>query len=128
MKNHKNKKDDNFLDRIPLCVEKYKWDKDDAGVVTIYVENKGVFNRAAQKLLHKPEVSQVHLEKMGNFIWPLIDGEKSIYEIGQLVSEEFGEEAEPLYPRLTQYFRMLMNCGFVEMQKKCGSRQETNRI
>ena len=128
MKNHKNKKDDNFLDRIPLCVEKYKWDKDDAGVVTIYVENKGVFNRAAQKLLHKPEVSQVHLEKMGSFIWPLIDGEKSIYEIGQLVSEEFGEEAEPLYPRLTQYFRMLMNCGFVEMQKKCGSRQEADRI
>ena len=47
---------------------------------------------------------------------------------GTGVADEFGEEAEPLYPRLTQYFRMLMNCGFVEMQKKCGSRQETNRI
>ena len=117
MKNRRNKKDDNFLDCVPVCVDRYTWDKDEAGAVTIYIENKGFFNRAAQKLLHKPKVSQVHLEKMGSFIWPLIDGEKTVYEIGRFVSDEFGEEAEPLYPRLTQYFRMLMNCGFVEMKK-----------
>lgn len=105
----------NFLDMIPARVGKYDWNTEESGTVTIYVENTGMFNRAAQKLLKKPEVSQVHLEKMGSFIWPLIDGKKTVYAIGQLVKEEFGEEAEPLYPRLTKYLQMLIHCGFVEM-------------
>ena len=47
MGNRKNKKDNNFLDFIPVREEKYKWEKDEAGAVTIFVENKGVFNRFA---------------------------------------------------------------------------------
>ena len=43
MGNRKNKKDNNFLDFIPVREEKYKWEKDEAGAVTIFVENKGVF-------------------------------------------------------------------------------------
>ncbi|MCR5543048.1 MAG: PqqD family protein, partial [Eubacterium sp.] len=39
---------------------------------------------------------------MGSFIWPLIDGKTSIYNIGEAVKEHFGEEEEPLYPRLVQ--------------------------
>lgn len=110
-------KKNNFLDYIPLHVETYRWDMDEEKNVTIYVENKGLFNRVAQKLLKKPKVSQIHLEKMGSFIWPLIDGERTIYDIGQKVSENFGEDAEPLYPRLTQYIKNLKDYGFIEYKK-----------
>ena len=127
MGNRKNKKDNNFLDFIPVREEKYKWEKDEAGAVTIFVENKGVFNRIAQKVLHKPKVSQVHLEEMGSFIWPLIDGEETVYEIGQEVSEHFGEKAEPLYPRLTKYFRMLSDYGFVKMTPGEKQNKQDNR-
>ena len=106
---------DNFLDYIPKHVEKYRWESDEEGNVTIFIENKGLFNRLAQKFLKKPKVSQLHLEEMGSFIWPLIDGETSIYNIGEAVKEHFGEEAEPLYPRLVQYIKTLKDSGFIDL-------------
>lgn len=55
---------------------------------------------------------------MGNFVWPLIDGTRTVYEIAQLVKEEFGEKAEPLYERLVQYIQNLENYGFIEVREK----------
>ena len=99
------KSKDNYLDFVPVISDKHKWEADEEGNVTIFIENKGIFNWLAQKLLKKPKVSQLHLERFGSYIFPLIDGKASIYEIGQKVGERFGDEAEPLYPRLTEYFK-----------------------
>jgi len=114
----KKYKTDNYLDYIPVRSDKYKWEKDRDGDVTIFVENKGVFNRLAQIILKKPKVSQIHLEKFGSFIYPLIDGKSTVYEIGQSVNSRFGDEVQPLYPRLSQYFRMLHDYGFIEYKKE----------
>ena len=107
------KSKDNFLDYVPVISDKHKWEADEEGNVTIFIENKGIFNWLAQKLLKKPKVSQLHLERFGSYIFPLIDGKTSIYEIGQKVKVHFGDEAEPLYPRLTEYIKMLHDYGFV---------------
>ena len=53
---------------------------------------------------------------MRNFVWPLIDGTRTVYEIAELVKAEFGDKAEPLYDRLVQYIRNLEAYGFVEVQ------------
>lgn len=50
---------------------------------------------------------------MGTFVWPLIDGEKTVTEIAALVKEEFGEKAEPLYPRIVKYFQIMESYNFV---------------
>ena len=47
------------------------------------------------------------LADFGSFVWQQMDGSRSIYEIGQLVKVQFGEKAEPLYDRLSQYFQTL---------------------
>lgn len=107
----------NYLDFIPVIPEKLKYDIVD-GNVTIYQENKGLFNRIAQKLFKKPAVSQIHLDEMGNFIWPHINGQNSIMDIATLIKEEFGEKAEPLYNRVVQYFKTLVSYGFVDYSKK----------
>lgn len=112
-KRHNRAEKENYLDYIPVHNEQFDWDTDKDGNITIFVENKGLFNRIAQKLLGKPKVSQVHLEEMGNFIWPLMDGSHSVYEIAQLVGEKFGEKAEPLYSRLIQYIHNLESYGFI---------------
>lgn len=57
------------------------------------------------------------LEKTGSFIWPLIDGERTIFEIGKIVGDHFGNDADPLYVRLSDYFRLLKNCGFVKLER-----------
>ncbi len=115
MKTKKNvKQSENYLERRPARPEHIKWSKDEAGIVTLDVENTGVMNRVAQKLFRKPKVSHVHLDKIGSFVWPLLDGRKNIVELGLLVKEQFGEEAEPLYERLAKYFQILDSYSFVE--------------
>ena len=116
MKNKNNVPLKNYLDYIPVHSEKYSYSISDGGNVTIYMENKGSFNKVAQTLFNKPKVSQIHLDEMGNFIWPLMDGKRTVYDISQLVKEEFGEKAEPLYNRLVQYVRNLESYGFIKLR------------
>ena len=103
----------NYLDFVPKKNPAFCWELDDDGMVVILIENKGIYNRIAQKLLKKPRVSRITLEKFGSFIWRQIDGTRSVYEISGLVSEEFGEEAEPLIERLVKYLRILQNNRFI---------------
>lgn len=110
----KKKKEENYLEKIPVRSAELKWSADEQGIVTIDIENKGLANRVAQKLLKKPKVSHIHLDEMGSFVWPLIDGEKTIIEIGEAVKEHFGEKAEPLYERLAKYFQILESNRFVK--------------
>ncbi|MBO5059625.1 MAG: PqqD family protein [Clostridia bacterium] len=116
MKN-KNAKSENYLERIPVRRGDIKWSCGAEGIVTLEIENKGVFNRIAQKLLKKPKISYVHLDEMGSFVWPIIDGEKTIIDLGKAVEGQFGEKANPLYERLAKYFRILESYGFIEWKK-----------
>lgn len=107
----KTKIQENYLERIPMRAE-IPWSQDEDGRVTLHIENKGVFNRIAQTLFKKPKISHIHLDETGSFVWPLINGEKTILELGTLVDEKFGKDAQPLYPRLAKYFQILESYGF----------------
>ena len=110
----KNIKDENYLEKKPICKSGLNWSKDENGNVTLEMENKGLANRKMQKLIKKPKISYIHLDEMGSFIWPLMDGEKDILEIGKFVEEHFREKANPLYERLSQYFKTLEKYNFIE--------------
>ena len=110
------KKQENYLDKIPQKGD-FKWTTEDDGIVTLEIENKGIVNRICQKLFKKPKISYVHFDKMGSFVWPKINGEKSILDISEDVKKEFGDEANPLYERLCEYFRRLESYGFVTFKE-----------
>lgn len=116
MKKRKNVIERNYLDSIPVRNPSLRWTTDDNGIVTVEIENKGFVNRLAQKLLHKPRVTYIHLDENGSFVWPLIDGEASVFELGKAVDEHFGEAAHPLYERLARFFQILESYGFVSMK------------
>ena len=106
----------NYLEFVPVR-QIGRFSGDENGVITLEIENKGVFNRVAQKLLKKPKISYIHLDEMGSFVWPLIDGERNITDIGVFVKEHFGDKAEPLYERLAKYFKVLESYGFIKFKK-----------
>lgn len=112
----KKNNQENYLEKKPVR-GKLSWDSDENGNVTLHVENKGAMNRIAQVLFKKPKVSYIHLDETGNFIWPLLDGEKDIIEIGKAVKEHFGDKAEPLYERLSKYIQTLESYGFIEFNE-----------
>ena len=85
----KNK--ENYLEKIPSRSADINWSTDENGIVILDVENKGIVNRIFQKLLKKPRISHIHLDEFGSFIWPVIDGKKTIIDIGVIVEEHFGD-------------------------------------
>ena len=91
-----------------------KWSEEN-GAVTLELENKGAMNRIFQFLLKKPKITYIHLENIGSFVWPHLDGQKSVEDLGLLVKEKFGEKAEPLYERLVEYLRILESHKFISM-------------
>ena len=109
----------NYLDNIPVINGDIVW-KENNKLVTIQQEHKGFYNTLAQKVFKTPRVSNIDLDKFGSFVWLQIDGERSIFEIGKLVSAEFGEAAEPLYERLSKFFYTLNEEKFVTLRKKAG--------
>lgn len=112
----KKKQQKNYLDLIPERAAALTWSTDDEGIVVLEVENTGVFNRIAQKLFKKPKYTKVHMEKYGSFLWPLIDGERSVMELADLQKAEFGEEVEPLYPRVVKYMQIMESYHFISFK------------
>ncbi len=108
--------DANYLDNKPVKNPDINWTTDDEGKVTLEIENKGIANRIAQKLIKKPKISYIHLDEMGSFIWPLIDGERNITDISVFVKEHFGENAEPLYERLAKFIKILESYKFISFK------------
>ncbi len=114
MKKKKEVISKNYLEKIPMRPGHIKWSTGENGIVTLDIENTGFMNRVAQKLFRKPKVSHIHLDEMGSFVWPLLDGEKNIVELGQAVDAQFGDKASPLYERLAKYFQILDSYHFIE--------------
>jgi len=112
----KKKQQKNYLDLIPERSPEIQWSKDEKHIVVLSVENAGFFNRMAQKLFKRPRYTQVHMEKYGSFLWPLIDGEKTVMELAKLQKEAFGEEVEPLYPRVVKYFQIMESYHFIRFK------------
>ena len=106
------KKSKNYLEYIPIISDKNDWSVEDA-VVTVHMVHRGFFPFIAQKVFHRPRISHIRLDEMGSFIFPLLDGTRTVGDVAELVHAEFGEAAEPLYDRLVQYMKILHNNGFI---------------
>ncbi len=115
MKRKKQQK--NYLDLIPVRAKELSWTRDDEGIVILEVENTGVFNRIAQRFFKRPKVTKVHMEPFGSFLWPLIDGGRTVKELADRLKERFGEEAEPLYPRVVKYMQIMESYHFISLSE-----------
>ena len=111
------KPQENYLDYIPVISAKNTWSEEN-GVVTIHMVHRGVYAAIAQKVFHRPRVSHIALDAHGSFIFPKIDGTRTIGELALLVKAEFGADAEPLYERLVKYMQILRNNGFIYFKGK----------
>ena len=107
------KQKENYLAYVPVISPQNSWDVREDGIVTIHMVHLGFFPWIAQRFFGRPRVSHIKLDRMGSFIFQRIDGVKTVNELAQLVSEEFGEEAEPLYGRLVEYLQILRNNRFI---------------
>ena len=103
------------LSGLPSINDK-KWDCED-GLVEVTVENTGFYNTIAQKFFRRPRFSFIRLDEYGSCVWQQIDGQKTIYEIGQILKNTHKGAADQLYERLASYFKILEQNGYVVFRK-----------
>lgn len=111
-------KAENFLDHVFARNPAHAWETDENGAVTLAVEHRGLAHWVAHRFFHRPQISRIHLDALGSFVWRSIDGARSVYELGGLVEERFAQEAHPVYERLAVFMKRLERCGFIERCRK----------
>ncbi len=117
----------NYLDLIPQRSSALNWYVDIRERIVLEIENTGFFDRIAQKYFGKPKTTKVHLDPQGSYLWPLIDGKRSVYELAALQKERFGEKAEPLYPRIIKYMQILESYHFIYYLNKVEEKSKKGR-
>lgn len=112
------KKQQNYLDFVPVINPQNSWTQDEQGIVTIDMVHRGFYARIAQKFFHTPRVSHIKLDAYGSFLWKEIDGVQTVGALAQKMKAQFGEQAEPLYDRLVKYMQILHNNRFILFRGK----------
>ncbi len=123
--NKKSKKqniDINYLDLIPVRSEELHWHKDIKGRVILDVENTGWFNKIAQTVFNKPQYTKVHLDAQGTFIWPLIDGKRTVSDIAALVKKNSEKQPNLCIRELSNISRLLRAIILLNLQISLPSR------
>ncbi len=110
----KIKKEDNYLDYVPKKSQDINWIEKEDGLVQIIIPRDSLFERIVRKLFFTPENYKVDLDKIGTFIWNKINGTNNLYQIGEELKVEFGDEVSPLYDRLIHYINILKNNKFIK--------------
>lgn len=105
----------NFLDYIYKVAEGKKFTTNEkTGIVTIKVENKGFYNRIAQKFFHKPKYSFIDLDQYGSTLWLLLDGKKDVAALVKEMKEEFPKEADTMHDRVIRFIATLVHNDYIE--------------
>jgi hypothetical protein len=89
------------------------WECGADGIVELHIEHKGFYNKIAQTVFKRPRISHIKMDEMGSFIWLALEKEDTILKIASYVNEMFGEKAEPLLPRLVQFFKIMENNSII---------------
>lgn len=111
------KKEENYLDRIPVRSPDIQYQTNEENHVIIMENHKGIWDRVFQHILKRPKITKIELDVYGSYVWEKINGQKNIYEIGKEAGLNFGTEIEPLYERMALFIRTLELRGWVSFKK-----------
>ena len=70
------------------------------GFTEIILPRDGLLDRLVRLVKNTPKVMRIQLDDRGSYVWQVMDGSRTIEEIGRLMDAEFGERAAPVYERL----------------------------
>lgn len=107
----------NLLDLTPYRRAKWRIEK---GVIVIRRPRyRSRMVRRIAKFLGLPLFYTIRLDSKSSRVWNLIDGRRTVRDIGERMSALYGEEIEPLYGRLAVLLSIMRNnelIGFRELQ------------
>lgn len=94
-----------------------QWKVLEDGTVELAMEHMGLFAAIAHKVFKRPSTSYIKLDELGSFVWQELESSHDVKTVSEAVHSHFGEKAEPLLPRLGQFFNLLERYGFIVREK-----------
>ncbi|MEA1975417.1 MAG: PqqD family protein [Bacillota bacterium] len=117
----KSKKESkNFLDFIPIKVEKIETNLKEDGFVDLIIPRDGFLDKIVRKIAKTPDKKVISLDLLGSSVWKAIDSYRNVGDIAMVIKEEFGEDADPLYDRLLPFINLLSNNEFITLKRVDG--------
>lgn len=108
---------DPILKQVPILNSEIEFEVRDDIVFIIKRNNSKLHNFFRKIKKNIPEKTEIEFDSISSKAFILINGERNVYEICQLISAEFGEDAEPLYERLVTYFDSLAaNLNYISIK------------
>ena len=95
----------NLLELVPHRIA--TWSEDGEKVVLQLPEPERSWRRAFALLSYKIWNKKVRLDEVGSFAWRLLDGQRTVAEVAEMLRQEFAEKVEPAEERLGVLVRML---------------------
>jgi hypothetical protein len=106
------KKEGNFLNLIPEI--NCRWESDQEGKVYLLVPRfKNSWMKKIALKLGKSELVKIFLDEIGTRSWKLINGRRTVRQIGALLEKDMGERVKPVYDRLIEFMSILFKNRFI---------------
>ncbi|MGA1793760.1 MAG: PqqD family protein [Thermoplasmatota archaeon] len=102
---------ENLLDKVIIKAEGVRADGEFL-LVPLYTSDRG--KRIARFLRLKTN-RRIKLDRYGWGVWKLIDGKRDVREIGRKLSSRFGNDVDPLYPRLAKFLAYIQNLDLISI-------------
>lgn len=116
----------NLLKMKPTRIRKWRAKPEDPDLVTISMPRFNTnFGRKLGNFFNISPTYNINLEKYGSAVWRLCNGKVTVEELGEVLSEQYGDEVEPLYERLSQYLTFLERNKLIEYKKYVIDRRQT---
>ncbi len=104
----------NLLELIPQPRVEWLQEQDQRIVLLIPRFGSGRLGQWLKAQL-KARPVRIRLDEIGSATWQLIDGRRTVGEIGRALQKQFGAKVEPIYERLAVFFKRLEREKFISM-------------
>lgn len=94
------------MDFVPVKNPDIEYQTGEDGIVTVFIEWKGVYHRIAQKFFRRPRVSEVKLDNYGSFVWLSIDDMRDVHQLSNILDAQFPGMEKSL-SRLIKFLEIL---------------------
>lgn len=116
------RRDPRIVNLLDMRIKKRKGleREDDFLLVPVYDTDRG--ENIASKLRLKTR-RRVKLDDYGWTVWESINGKRDVREIGEILRKRFGDEVEPLYPRLSKFLAYLNSLKLIKIERRLDKKE-----
>ncbi|UCH89447.1 MAG: PqqD family protein [Thermoplasmata archaeon] len=91
-------------------VRKVRWkyaDEDETKVIIFFPRFESALGKRLGEIYKMKPYRKIHLDEYGTSVWKLCNGKATVRQIGELLSEQYGDKVEPLHERLQIFLNVL---------------------